>query len=1058
MADNMQVERFNRKMQRAMDRVKVVLHAERVPQFASEVHHQYEDKYLLAERITNAACASQLNCLRAVGLTGEQLATLRAWCAGGSAVSLRFRAEQYCSFLREATREEESKKASVEEVRNVTGALQAAFKSKVVTTITEFFWKLSSSYEIVAIRGVGQEPGDRLVVASRAGEVELMTSTKSPPHPEARVPAAQCEVNITWLLKQLPGDGTCFRFQIDRASDKCNTPRRNPGVDAGFEHFVGFANWAKDVFGFMDSLLHIQPDQTKKLDLGGLQSSSVFAPLLPLMTDVDGVDRSQPSATPHPAVVANGAPAAEATAQNAEMRGWGDGMEDDETERRTQRKNWESDWDAGGALVAIDTTPCGSCAVLGAVDMNRLLAEESRSLCERIEEVRQGFPNGGTVATAAEAVLVVILRHCAQVCEQWSDVLDYIEGMIRQQLVAAIGKEVTPADFADYMQFHSRKLFARPYAPAPFCYAVRRSDRHSPEGTLSIEEMKAGSGSFPFGGDMALPVVTLAALSTRDTAECPMEFPINASTSIRFGGDVHLHAYLSHQFSGESGSSLNLVSRARQFSSFLVLVGRIASVNMFEPKYAAIVQNKDELAIPLDLSTIPTPKEFKDAIESLSPEQQRFAQAFRAMQLESTLFGILVIQIKPQLEKVLNLPPDSLTKEIKLTQDLMQLFIKYQIPSDLLSFDAKDTETGAEIVGAGSQEKLEAVKQHVKAMYDMIDDAKKGEIEEAKRQAEFEQPLPRPAGVGIMGGSMDGMTLGAAPESSFGGGFNFGGGMQLQSQQMASQVSRSAKGAIKKKASTGGGLFGGSAAAAPQMMMACSAPPPPCPAGASMAVSAPPIQPMMARQGAPQGGSLFGSTAAQPAQQTRQQQTQQRLDTPRQQDSPLDASLQPGVRDYTKVPKELDQKFEALDTDSALRPTIVSPGDVWTKRAQKALLAGSPTDTMLFDDDKKREKDAAFDLLDALTKSGALPVENASLHVVVAATHCFDSTVTDTVVKGSVNPIEKVERSLLIMASTVHQKPVAALIQDSQRGRVADTSPGLFLQDGAAESSAAATE
>merc|ERR1712151_1458998 len=97
-------------------------------------------------------------------------------------------------------------------------------------------------------------------------------------------------------------------------------------------------------------------------------------------------------------------------------------------------------------------------------------------------------------------------------------------------------------------------------------------------------------------------------------------------------------------------------------------------------------------------STLPTPKEFKDAIESLSPEQQAFAKAFRAMQLESTLFGVLVIQIKPQLEKVLNLPDDSLTKEIKLTQDLMQLFTKYQIPTDLLSYDGIDTTSNTEII------------------------------------------------------------------------------------------------------------------------------------------------------------------------------------------------------------------------------------------------------------------------------------------------------------------------------------------------------------------------
>ena len=51
------------------------------------------------------------------------------------------------------------------------------------------------------------------------------------------------------------------------------------------------------------------------------------------------------------------------------------------------------------------------------------------------------------------------------------------------------------------------------------------------------------------------------------------------------------------------------------------------------------------------------------------------------MQLESTLFAIVVIQIKPQLEKLLKLPDDSLTKEIRLSQDLLNLFIEYQIPS-----------------------------------------------------------------------------------------------------------------------------------------------------------------------------------------------------------------------------------------------------------------------------------------------------------------------------------------------------------------------------------------
>jgi hypothetical protein len=68
----------------------------------------------------------------------------------------------------------------------------------------------------------------------------------------------------------------------------------------------------------------------------------------------------------------------------------------------------------------------------------------------------------------------------------------------------------------------------------------------------------------------------------------------------------------------------------------------------------------------------PTAKEeFKDAVVSLSPEQRAFAESFRAMQLESSVFGVCVIQLKPR--ETVELPEGALTKEIQLTQDLMSL-------------------------------------------------------------------------------------------------------------------------------------------------------------------------------------------------------------------------------------------------------------------------------------------------------------------------------------------------------------------------------------------------
>jgi len=394
---------------------------------------------------------------------------------------------------------------------------------------------------------------------------------------------------------------------------------------------------------------------------------------------------------------------------------------------------------------------------------------------------------------------------------------------------------------------------------------------------------------------------------------------------------------------------------------------------VFEPKYAAIVQNKDELTIPLDMSTIPTPKEFKDAIASLSPEQQQFAKAFRAMQLESTLFGVLVIQIKPQLERVLNLADDSLTKEIKLTQDLMQLFIKYQIPSDLLSFDA--SAAGAELLEPSPREKLDAVKGHVKAIQEMIEQAKKEEIEERKKEATFANPL------------MDDVL----PERQ----------TMIKSFVATSMVVRSSS--------------------------RCAAPPaPPCAAAPRSAPAPPPPPP--------------SAPASPPA------ATPTSIPQPKASQEEGSATLLPGARDFTQVPQEMDKKFEEMDRDSALRPTIIKPMDTWRKKSQKALLA-APAESVLHGAEQKREKDAAFDLLDALTRSGALPIDHASLHVVVAATHCFDKTVTETVVQDNINPIEKVERSTLIMATTVHQLPAASMIRDAHLARVSSASPMLFLED-----------
>ena len=74
------------------------------------------------------------------------------------------------------------------------------------------------------------------------------------------------------------------------------------------------------------------------------------------------------------------------------------------------------------------------------------------------------------------------------------------------------------------------------------------------------------------------------------------------------------------------------------------------------------------------------------------------------------------------------MPDDSLTKEIQLTQDLMELFIKYQIPSDLLSNDEFTSD------GKPSKNALTKVKSCVLAMQEMIKQSKAKELEESKQE------------------------------------------------------------------------------------------------------------------------------------------------------------------------------------------------------------------------------------------------------------------------------------------------------------------------------------
>ena len=850
-----------------------------------------------------------------------------------------------------------------------------------MTKVTEHEWHFQMNWETYVYPG-DDLGGDKVVLSSSSSTTTLTTRGDKPvtPKPEKKAAFKSNEVELTWLLRALGGgsdsattqsetkDDNHVVFSIDRSdADKCHTPRRNVQVEEALTALNQLSNWGnstKSYFFNVDNIMSDSNNQQGKRAVNAQLRSKSAASLF----------------DPVPATFS---------------------MEEKEGE------------DATSATLSIN-------------DIDLLLQRQTSKFNETMIET-MSVVNGNKTNTMHDeksTQLILGIHSLGMSCTSYSLLVRELENMLHEQLVAAIGKVVQPSHFAEYMNYHQRNLYNEEYRPKGFCHAVRRPG-HYPEGTLSLEARDEKGDYHPVPCLVAQRKASLLESTNNEeekgqdneknsvAATAPaMTFPLSAASNLTFFGDQYLHSFVVHQFSGRSPPALRLAARARQFSSFILMVGKMSGPTSFEPESAIIVKNKDDLLIPLLLETIPTPKQFRDAIESLSPEQQRFAKSFRAMQLNSTLFAMVVIQIKPQLERVLNLPFDALTKEIKLTQQLMELFIEYQIPPDLLSFSSTEDLDVTPVA---------AVKEHVKEIMSILEESKGGEIQDQMQRRVKQELEVGTSGFGFGGGQNLGTgSVFGGNAGSVGGGANFGGN--------AKNMNRRSRAAPRG----GGGGGGGGRGGGHPMEMAMSAAMPP---------AAPPAPQMMKQQ----VQRMSDSSSSSPSSNTLQQQQQPQQQPQQQKQGEQVGSSTNRAADWTNIPKRMDESFEKLDTDSSLRPTIVKVEKNWDRTTQKGLLS-KPIRTRNFGvQAQKTERTKTFDLLDALTRSGVMAVETgASLHVVLCATHCFDKTLMNSIVQDNINPIEKVERSSLIMASTIHRLPVAQMIKAERLNDVKKFSPMLF--------------
>src|SRR2546421_566387 len=99
--------RFRSQVDNALKKVKTILDVNREPILPADLHHQYIDKYGLAEYLTNTSIAATLNALELMGLSEKTLKQIKEWSKQRS-VTLVLKSEERCSFNRETTRKVES--------------------------------------------------------------------------------------------------------------------------------------------------------------------------------------------------------------------------------------------------------------------------------------------------------------------------------------------------------------------------------------------------------------------------------------------------------------------------------------------------------------------------------------------------------------------------------------------------------------------------------------------------------------------------------------------------------------------------------------------------------------------------------------------------------------------------------------------------------------------------------------------------------------------------------------------------------------------------------------
>ena len=361
--------------------------------------------------------------------------------------------------------------------------------------------------------------------------------------------------------------------------------------------------------------------------------------------------------------------------------------------------------------------------LLNKSDQEYLINNYLNNYQEKQKEIKKILENERKYIISYELINIYLsFYQISHNCEIFIKFINYLKEIQIKTLTTTIGKVIKPKDVNKLMKFHFRNKFNSTCAPKKVFYPIYdhlyQNKRINSEGFFTITE------------NNQKPIETFV---KQIPANENNKIITNISSSIQISllGEKFIHGWIENCFSMNeklnSSSHLSLFATSFPYSEFILLIGRCISKNHISFENAIFLSNKDEIEILLQVESLPTPKEFKKSISSISNEQQEFAKLYRAMQLSESLFVISLIPVQPQLERVLNLPIYATLKIdfLHYKNLILQLLIDHQIPTDILAYNGPDN--------VEMDDKFNYIIEQYNIIQSMIND----EINEKKKLEEF---------------------------------------------------------------------------------------------------------------------------------------------------------------------------------------------------------------------------------------------------------------------------------------------------------------------------------